>query len=53
MSEKLELGKYEFFPYEFGKENINSDEIFEGLKQMLKERKKKNNESKRKSLEHK
>lgn len=42
MSEKLELGKYEFFAYEFEKEDIDSDEVFEKLKKMLKDKKKKN-----------
>lgn len=42
MSEKLELGKYEFFPYEFEKEDIDSDEGFEKLKKILKDKKKKN-----------
>lgn len=42
MSEKLELGKYEFFPYEFEKEDIDSDKVFEKLKKMLKDKKKKN-----------
>ncbi len=42
MSEKLELGKYEFFPYEYEKEDIDSEEIFERFKKMLKDKKKKN-----------